>query len=469
MALVIEQQFPLGRFHATRWNQNPFEDPYGEWPPSPWRLLRALAARWFQYARETGDTDEKKRNALLQTLADSSPSYYLPGQSWRGPTLKQYQPTKVDWTDRSAKAPAYKWPIKTLAEDHCRAVPPDEPVLWFWNQVELEPEQLSLLDSLLTRTIYFGRAESFCRMRRPKAPPVSVRPNCTLDTQDDGQKSPVLVPVPAQPLHMKVLLDATDGDFLSGRRIPPGTAWYYAPVPKRLPIARLRNRSMPLEERLNYLQFAVGGRVYPPANRWIKITERVRGRVLKCLSELVAGVSGAGYNSLTPEQRGQLTLMSGKDGNGKSIEGHRHTFFVLWPDDNGLPTRLIAWRRDDPFTPREIEALLRASAKPVSWEAGAPDWSVRLVPLPLRTPLPKDFGGEARAWISATPFVPPSARHRFRRNGRARPRETPERSVRRLLRACGISDDPERVIIESEPPVWVGLHETHQIRQKKKE
>src|SRR5690606_40929388 len=35
MALVLEQSFPLGRFHATRWNQNPFEDPYGEWPPSP--------------------------------------------------------------------------------------------------------------------------------------------------------------------------------------------------------------------------------------------------------------------------------------------------------------------------------------------------------------------------------------------------------------------------------------------------
>ncbi len=53
MPLILEQSFPLGRFHATRWNQNPFEDPYGEWPPSSWRLLRALAARWFQYSRET--------------------------------------------------------------------------------------------------------------------------------------------------------------------------------------------------------------------------------------------------------------------------------------------------------------------------------------------------------------------------------------------------------------------------------
>ena len=54
MPLILEQSFPLGRFHATRWNQNPYEDRHGEWPPSPWRLLRALAARWFQYARETG-------------------------------------------------------------------------------------------------------------------------------------------------------------------------------------------------------------------------------------------------------------------------------------------------------------------------------------------------------------------------------------------------------------------------------
>ena len=58
MPLILEQVFPLGRFHATRWNQNPFEDRHGEWPPSPWRLLRALAARWFQYARETGDEDD---------------------------------------------------------------------------------------------------------------------------------------------------------------------------------------------------------------------------------------------------------------------------------------------------------------------------------------------------------------------------------------------------------------------------
>ena len=69
MPLVIEQFFPQGRFHATRWRENPFADAYGEWPPSPWRLLRALAARWFQYSRETGDRDEAAVERLLRTIA----------------------------------------------------------------------------------------------------------------------------------------------------------------------------------------------------------------------------------------------------------------------------------------------------------------------------------------------------------------------------------------------------------------
>jgi CRISPR-associated protein Csb2 len=90
MSLVIEQYYPLGRFHATRWNQSPFEDPFGEWPPSPWRFLRALAARSFQYERETGAPPEA-RDRLLNSLAQAPPSFFLPPASARGLALKQFQ------------------------------------------------------------------------------------------------------------------------------------------------------------------------------------------------------------------------------------------------------------------------------------------------------------------------------------------------------------------------------------------
>ena len=49
MSVLLRLQFTTGRFHATRWAENPPTDPYGEWPPSPWRLLRALAAAWFDF------------------------------------------------------------------------------------------------------------------------------------------------------------------------------------------------------------------------------------------------------------------------------------------------------------------------------------------------------------------------------------------------------------------------------------
>jgi CRISPR-associated protein Csb2 len=477
MALVIEQQFLLGRFHATRWNQNPFEDPYGEWPPSPWRLLRALAARWFQHARESGDADEKKRNGLLQVLAGSLPSYYLPPQSWRGPEIRQYHPTAVEEQYKYKRDPQtkkqvldykYREVTRTLVTDHYRAVPIDEPVLWFWSGLELNREQLSLLDSLLSRTLYFGRAESFCRMRRLAALPKGVQPNCTLDDKDDGHGSPVLVPARGQALRLDALLDPTDGKVLGGSPIPSGTAWHYARTPTRPRPSPVRKHSLPAIENLNFIQFAVGGRVYPPQNRWVKVTERLRGRVLRQLSQQIAGSLAAGYRSLTAEQRQQLALMAGKDGDGKSIQGHRHAFFILWADYNGLPTRLIVWRRDQPFSQEEARSLLQASENPISWETGAPDWSVRLVPLPISTPLPKGFRDEACVWVSATPFVPPSARHRFRENGRARPGETPERAARRLLRASGLPD-PINVSVQPNRVQWFHLHETREFRRAKRE
>jgi CRISPR-associated protein Csb2 len=167
MPVLIEQRFPLGRFHATRWNQNPFEDPYGEWPPSPWRLLRTLANRWFQYQRETGDSDIEKRNRLLNALAAALPVYSLPVASWCGPTLKQYQPTEIAWTDAAKKASGYKKPQTTLIEDHFRVLPAEGRVYWLWKDVHLAEGCSCLLKSLLERTLYLLHkqvfATSLCR------------------------------------------------------------------------------------------------------------------------------------------------------------------------------------------------------------------------------------------------------------------------------------------------------------------
>ena len=43
--LVIELTFPSGRYHATAWGHHVNEG-VPEWPPSPYRLVRALYDVW---------------------------------------------------------------------------------------------------------------------------------------------------------------------------------------------------------------------------------------------------------------------------------------------------------------------------------------------------------------------------------------------------------------------------------------
>ena len=45
MPVIIKLTFPAGRYHATPWGRHVNEG-VPEWPPSPWRLLRALVAVW---------------------------------------------------------------------------------------------------------------------------------------------------------------------------------------------------------------------------------------------------------------------------------------------------------------------------------------------------------------------------------------------------------------------------------------
>ena len=53
---VLEITFPAGRYHATAWGRNVNEgDP--EWPPSPFRLARALMD--MRYRRFEGISDSE--------------------------------------------------------------------------------------------------------------------------------------------------------------------------------------------------------------------------------------------------------------------------------------------------------------------------------------------------------------------------------------------------------------------------
>ena len=470
MSLVLEQSFPLGRFHATRWNQNPFEDPYGEWPPSPWRLLRALAARWFQYSRETGDSDDTLRNCVLSKLARVVPSFRLPENTWRGPAIHQYHPIGLEEQYKYKKAPgsakqvldySFKQVGTTLVQDHYRVIARRDPVYWIWEAIDLEPPEATLLAQLLRRLLYFGRAESHCRFRIVTER--AIAPNCRLE-RAAGAGQPVLAALAGDDLNLESLLAVTESDVLKQRRIPSGTAWYYATIPAPRPVAptpAVRRRYPP---DVRVLQFAVGGRVYPPIAHWLKLTERFREEVIRRRCVQVTGGRTGRYRELSGEERDALALIRGLDGAGNLVDGQTTAFFALVPDGEGLPTRLLCWRRS-PFTDEEIDAFLAATELPLAWERGSADWQVRLVALPFSVRPPADHWASSCVWHSVTPFVLPGGRRRFRQNGRRRRGETPEACLRTLL--VRFTHSAPQVELLDREPTWVTIHETPEERRRR--
>jgi len=103
MQVVLRQTFTLGRFHATPWKVFPYDDPHGEWPPSPWRLLRAIVARSYQFERERPPIPREQREGLVAAFCGSEVSWRLPEFSWRGPGLRQYQPVEFKWANPTPK------------------------------------------------------------------------------------------------------------------------------------------------------------------------------------------------------------------------------------------------------------------------------------------------------------------------------------------------------------------------------
>lgn len=140
--IVLEIKFPAGRFHATPWGRHVNEGAV-EWPPSPWRILRALVATWHLKARD--EVDEAIIRSLLDKLS-APPRYRLP----RAVTshLRHYMPYNDGKNEKTTKV------FDTFVQ-----LAENEAILVGW-EIELTPEEHEAFQTLADRIGYFGRAES---------------------------------------------------------------------------------------------------------------------------------------------------------------------------------------------------------------------------------------------------------------------------------------------------------------------
>jgi CRISPR-associated protein Csb2 len=188
-------RFSAGHYHATPWGHHVNEGLI-EWPPSPWRLLRALLATGYgalnwpgSINRPMDSTPPDEARTLILKLAGVLPRYRLPPAV--GAHSRHYMPLAV--LDKGRER-------TTLVLDTWAQVDDGEiGVTW---QVELTSREDSTLGQLAQHLGYLGRSESWVEARlgpREATPP--LEPNCfpceTHDSLGPGwEQVPLLAPLP---------------------------------------------------------------------------------------------------------------------------------------------------------------------------------------------------------------------------------------------------------------------------------
>lgn len=144
---TVKLTFPGRRYHATPWGHHVNEGLI-EWPPSPWRVLRALLATGYAKFHWPAGGPPTEAVTLIEKLASVLPTYRLP--SAVGTHSRHYMPMARFDKGREQT---------TLVLDTWAHI--DEDWLGIHWDVELSEEESALLGQLVQELGYLGRSESW--------------------------------------------------------------------------------------------------------------------------------------------------------------------------------------------------------------------------------------------------------------------------------------------------------------------
>ena len=472
--------FPGRRYHATPWGQHVNEG-LVEWPPSPWRVIRALLSVGYTSLGWTGSLASPMDSqppptarSLVAKLASALPLYALP------PAIathsRHYMPIGGIHDGREQT---------TLVFDTWAQIDAGElAIRW---DVELDADECALLRDLAGKLGYLGRSESWVEARlseglperlfdcRPGAgtPPPGpgweqvslLAPVADADYDDwlaaarstalaglpedaKGKVSAALAKkraaaVAAFPRDMFACLHA-DSTFLRahGWGQPPGSrrVLYW----RRADALRAQSLDAPARQvaerptmALFELSTASGNpHALPILARSLPQGEMLHRQVVGARTR----IAGAGHSP----------VLTGCDETGRALSGqHRHGH-VLSLDLNadGHVDHLMIWAPDG-FDAADLQAIkatratfIRGGVEPLrlGWVGCGERVDMTSLSHPLGEAM-KRVVGESRTWVSVTPFVAP-------RYLKARGANTLEGQVRSELSSRGIAAPVEVIFLD---------------------
>lgn len=474
---TIALRFPAGRYHATPWGSHVNEGEV-EWPPSPWRLLRALLATGFTKLGWTTVPDDAV--ALVLALAAEAPSYRLP-------------PGDVAQSRHFMPVPDGKKETTTKVIDAFVRLDPSLELLIRY-PLALPAPQEALLARLVAALGYLGRAESWVESRVvedrtpddqwcvPASDPGVVLPD------RGGDQVAVLAPVAAEAYATwrdeavraaVARAEARDGRRLTAAKREKVEAPYPADLLACLlvetgEIQRHGWSQPPGARRLLYLRppGTLERRPPAPARRRHAVppveaallalaSDRPQGQVLppfaRCLPQ--AELLHQSLVSVLGDEAPRCVALSGRDAaTGQPLrDAHRHAHFLpLDLDDDGRLDHVLVHAEMglDALAQRAVQRVRRTWTKGeendlvVTW-AGSGPLAQFAAQLRHRSGRPVSSLATADRWVSLTPFVPP-------RHLRARG-HTLEEQVAAELRSRGLPQAHEISVLSREELVSRGL------------
>ncbi len=170
MPLSLVFRFIAGRYHATPYGHHVNEGLI-EWPPSPWRLLRALVSVGYTYNYWDHTGPSSTGRSLIYKLASDIPRYHLPQAI--SAHSRHYMPTGILKNGMEKT---------TLVFDTWAQV--QEELTIFWDDVDIDEDEMSLLTSLVESLNYLGRSESWVVGRVVSSAKLALDPNCHVEQPD---------------------------------------------------------------------------------------------------------------------------------------------------------------------------------------------------------------------------------------------------------------------------------------------
>ena len=175
MPLSLAFRFLAGRYHATPFGHHVNEGLI-EWPPSPWRLLRALISVGYTSGVWDGAGPPPTARTLFERLASELPRYRLPPAV--GTHSRHYMPLGVLESKTKVEGTTLVFDTWARLEDRELVVA--------WRNVCPDDAELSMLDMLVGRLNYLGRSESWVEGRVMGDDEPRPETNCFPDEAGDA-------------------------------------------------------------------------------------------------------------------------------------------------------------------------------------------------------------------------------------------------------------------------------------------